>query len=283
MRYNERNLEQFKEIFNKKFPNSDIEILYFSDDVNTQNSKQFVIVQGKYGKHKVFKSNLLKTGKVNCSSSLDKFEYFKNELSDKFKEYVNHYLVISEFKDIHVKRSNEWVIVQTKYGKCKVKKYHLLKKSIPTIQSALNKTEYFINQSKEKFNDKFNYDLVIYKNDISKVCLFCNNHKIHFKASPLNHLAKLGCCPNCNSENLSVINSKNPIGWNKTNWFKCANISKNFDSFKVYIIKCWNETEEFYKIGRTFLSVKQRFKSLKYYRYKIVKVYEFKEKTTKKQ
>ena len=49
--------------------------------------------------------------------------------------------------------------------------------------------------------------------------------------------------------------------------------SKNFDSFKVYVIRCWDDNEEFYKIGRTYLKTKQRFKSNKSlpYNYEIVK------------
>ena len=35
--------------------------------------------------------------------------------------------------------------------------------------------------------------------------------------------------------------------------------SKKFEDFKVYIIKCWNEEEEFYKIGKTYRKISRRF------------------------
>lgn len=54
---------------------------------------------------------------------------------------------------------------------------------------------------------------------------------------------------------------------------KTAEKSKYFDSFKVYIIKCWNEEEEFYKIGRTFKRTNNRFhhSSIMPYNYEIIK------------
>ena len=63
----------------------------------------------------------------------------------------------------------------------------------------------------------------------------------------------------------------NPNGWNHTNWQKAGERSKFFDSFKVYIIRCWNEEEEFYKIGKTFTTVQARFrlKSMMPYNYEV--------------
>lgn len=46
-------------------------------------------------------------------------------------------------------------------------------------------------------------------------------------------------------------------------------MSLNFDSFHTYIIYCYNESESFYKIGRTFRSIEKRLKSLPY-KYEII-------------
>jgi hypothetical protein len=72
-----------------------------------------------------------------------------------------------------------------------------------------------------------------------------------FKQSPANHLTGRGC-KQC------AIDSS---GFNKTSWTRLASTSKDFDSFKVYIIKCFSEDtdEKFIKIGRTFLKVQNRF------------------------
>ena len=56
-------------------------------------------------------------------------------------------------------------------------------------------------------------------------------------------------------------NLENPRGWSYTQWDNSAKKSKHFDSFKVYIIKCYDEKEFFYKIGRTYNTVNKRFSS----------------------
>src|SRR5690606_27277387 len=68
--------------------------------------------------------------------------------------------------------------------------------------------------------------------------------------------------------------------WRNTDWIKASLRSKNFDSFKVYVIKCWNDEEEFQKIGRTFTTVKHRFLNKKInmpYNYEILKEFIFDE------
>jgi hypothetical protein len=75
-----------------------------------------------------------------------------------------------------------------------------------------------------------------------------------------NHLRGDGC-QKCGLILLSERMRENPTGWNYSTWQKAGEKSKNFDSFKVYIIRCWNEEEDFYKIGKTFKKVSDRFKS----------------------
>lgn len=61
--------------------------------------------------------------------------------------------------------------------------------------------------------------------------------------------------------------------WTYTDWDKAGKASKHFDSFKLYVIRCWNEEEEFYKIGKTFNKIEQRFKEPEAmpYQYEIIK------------
>lgn len=66
-------------------------------------------------------------------------------------------------------------------------------------------------------------------------------------------------CPEC-TENLN--------GWSKTNFIKRAERDGNAI---LYIIKCFNENEEFYKIGITTRSIKRRYASKKFpYSYEII-------------
>ena len=71
-----------------------------------------------------------------------------------------------------------------------------------------------------------------------------------FPKTPNSHKAGKGC-HKCAMES--------PTGWGYTEWQKAGEKSKNFDNFKVYILRCWNDEEEFYKIGKTFKKVKDRF------------------------
>ena len=67
-------------------------------------------------------------------------------------------------------------------------------------------------------------------------------------------------------------------GWSYSRWEKRANISKRFDSYKIYIIECYDENERFIKIGKTFNSVENRFssKTILPYSFKILEIKNFK-------
>lgn len=131
----------------------------------------------------------------------------------------------------------------------------------------------FINKANLIHNFKYNYSKLQYTTSNKKVLIICPIHG-EFKQVSNSHLQGYGC-PKCGFEYVGNINANNPTGWTYSNWIKSAKDSKKFDSFKVYIIKCWNEEEEFYKIGRTFLTIDKRFssKNAMPYKYKIVKIF----------
>ena len=239
------------------------------------------------------------------------------------------------------------LLIQNNYGICKVSKSNLFKGKLPTIQSAINKTEYFINQAKEVHGDKYDYSLVDYKDIYTKIKIICKEHKEFFQ-SPVLHLQKSGCslcanlrrgdynklstisfkekankvhnnkydyslveyvknnlkikiicsihkefeqlpmchmrgygCAKCGNNLKSKYHSKNPTGWSKSNWWITSQKSKQYDSFKVYVLECWNDEEKFYKIGRTFRKINQRFKvnAEMPYTYKILEIFKFKDLT----
>ncbi len=81
-----------------------------------------------------------------------------------------------------------------------------------------------------------------------------------FNQTPANHKQGYGC-PRCGR-----------CGWRYSDWITSASTSKHFDSFKIYIIKCYDEnSEEFIKIGKTYRKVKDRFVSNFPYKYEVVK------------
>lgn len=126
-------------------------------------------------------------------------------------------------------------------------------------------TNEFIERANSKHNNKYDYSLTQYIDAKSKVKIICSNHGV-FEQKANNHLDGKGC-KKCGVDNGT---------WHYKIWATKGLNSINFDSFKVYIIECWNDTERFYKIGKTFKTINDRFNGKVYmpYSYKIVKLYE---------
>ena len=203
-------------------------------------------ISNKYGEGEMFAESLLKGFNLSINGSLNKHEYFINMLIEKFPDYETYFKIISKYISNHKE-----IFIEDKYGICKTTPNSLLKLNIPTIELAVNKTEYFINRAKEIHGDIYDYTLVDYKNCRTKIKIICKEHGI-FEQTPDSHLSKRGCkiC-NCPTYTLS-------------NWIKLSNNSKDFNNYMVYIIKCWNENEEFYKIGRTYRDIKFRMNQIPY-------------------
>ncbi len=144
--------------------------------------------------------------------------------------------------------------------------YSLLKgcgcKRCSATGAKINKKDWIDNFNKIH-NNKYDYSNI--KDDILsrvKITIKCPFHGI-FKQLPSHHKNGVGC-PKCANE--KTFNFSNSI------WKDNSKESKNFNSFKLYVIRCWNDEEEFYKIGRTFQTLKNRFKTKFYmpYDYEII-------------
>jgi hypothetical protein len=126
------------------------------------------------------------------------------------------------------------------------------------------------NSSKQKFLEKaidvhgnfYNYAQTNYIDCYTKVKIVCPIHG-QFEQLPHAHLRGSGCFK-CGFTKISESKTSNPTGWDITNWQKSAKRSKNFDSFKVYIFKLFNEHESFYKIGRTYRKSTYRIQEIPY-------------------
>lgn len=240
------------------------------------------------------------------------------------------------------KGHSRYIIVSTKYGECYVHKDHYDRGSIPSIQTAIDKNKYFINQAKEIHGDKYDYSNVNYVNASVKVLIICPIHG-DFLQTPNAHLnksRKRGCqrcgvnkryqehsntqkefidksnnrhnnkydynksiynrqydkiiitcpihgdfvmkakdhlrgqgCTLCGRISISKHRSEEPTGWSLTDWIKMSEKSIHFDSFKCYMIRCFNKDEEFIKIGRTFNRTNWRFRNINLmpYEYEVLK------------
>lgn len=104
----------------------------------------------------------------------------------------------------------------------------------------------FVKKAKEVHGDTYDYSSSKYLDVRTKLVIKCKTHG-DFTQLPSNHLAGNGC-PTCVK-----------AGWSYTAWEKSSLKAKNFDSFKLYIIKCWKNDEVFYKIGKTSKTIGKRF------------------------
>ena len=133
-------------------------------------------------------------------------------------------------------------------------KYHCNKcgQATGALKEALT-TDEFVEKARAVHGDKYNYTQVKYSKSKRKVTIVCTEHG-EFKQTPSCHLQGKGCSK-CRDAKLST----NP--WSYSEWEKRGNLSSNFDSFKVYVIKCWDDNETFYKVGKTYVAVNTRFKN----------------------
>ena len=120
-------------------------------------------------------------------------------------------------------------------------------------------TEGFINQAIGIHKDFFYYDLVAYTNTHTKVKIKCKKHSHIFEQTPAHHLQGKNGCKFCTNEGKS---------WSKTRYVSASNGRE----CHFYIIRCFNENEEFIKVGTTYRTIKQRYygKNMPY-SYEIVK------------
>lgn len=132
-------------------------------------------------------------------------------------------------------------------------------------------TEIFVERSKAIHGDAYDYGLVKYRTNRTKVSIICKIHGV-FMQAPDKHLGRCGC-PKCGTEKTKAYALKNCVGFTDTAWELKGLESKHFDSFKVYLVKVTGEGEVFYKIGRTYNTVNRRFRSTRVrYSFELLKV-----------
>lgn len=122
------------------------------------------------------------------------------------------------------------------------------------ICSSLKATlEDFIEKANVVHNKKYRYVNSVYKGSNDKILITCLDHG-DFEQKASAHLAGHGC------------NECAVRGWNKTSFEKMSSEAN------LYIIKCFNSTEEFIKIGITTREVETRFKYSMPYNYEVLHI-----------
>lgn len=218
--------------------------------------------------------NTLLSNKNPCTSNsaLNRQEYMHNVLLKHNIHYKNGFFKLKD----EVKLWHSKILIESLYGEHLLTFGSLYAGSKPGIDSAVDKTKYWLNYAKDR-NDKYRlYDFskTIIKGTDDNIIITCPIHG-DFKIRACNFTTKNQGCNLCFDDSRAEIYRENG-GWSAKDWIRTAEKSKYFDSYKFYIIRCWNEDEEFYKMGRTFLTVARRFKDRKQmpYNYEIIQTRE---------
>lgn len=249
--------EEFIQKFKEKQP-----VLFNNIEIISKYEKSNlpILIKDKYGICESYTANLLNGHPSTIQTAVNKHSYFTNQLLEvnpsffDSREFVSYYIA-----------PKKHILVKDKYGICKVAPDHLLGGRTPTIRSAINPTEYWINMAKEVHGELYDYSLVEYVDAITPVYIMSNYQT--FEQTPNSHLQGRGC---------SILGAQS--NYHYTTYVNKGLNSNYYKGFKVYIIKCYNENEVFYKIGRTFKSIKDRYRIdiNMPYTYEIVKIFDFK-------
>ena len=153
------------------------------------------------------------------------------------------------------------VLLKNKYGLCQIVPNNLYTGSKPNISSAINKSEYFANMAREKHGDRYDYSLVDYKTTEEKVAIICPTHGVFYQ-TPHTHLDRSGCTKCGRMTDANTKDKSNTFSLD--GWINSAEKSKHFEVYKVYIVRLFDDNEDFIKIGRTFTKTRKRFEPIPY-------------------
>lgn len=318
MKNNKKTFNEYKKEFYKKFSSSNLKLISFYDKNN-------ILVKDHFGICNMSKYTLLNKALPNIKSAIDKTDYFINQArkihGDRYdyskcvykksheklciickkhgefwttasshtsnksncpkcngggkfykKDFVDKCNLIHNYKYDYslvqyVTNLQKVKIICPIHGEFEQRAMNHLRgdgcSKCGFIKSNLNKKNprknTFFKKCKELYGDVYDYSVSEYKNMSTKIEIICKNHGkfLALPASHINKRLKTGC-PICGMNNKKEKLQNNPSGWSLTNWKNAAEKSKNFDSFKVYLLECWNDKERFFKIGRTYVQTKRR-------------------------
>lgn len=232
--------------------------------------EQKILIQTKYGYCRVKCENLMRGFGFNIKNAVDKTNFFIKQAKD---VHLNYYVYD---KTIYVNNSIKIIITCPIHGDFEqIPNSHLQDKGcrvcgyIKNAQSLKRSDEQLLKDFRKVHGDRYEYPELVNNGSHNKIKIICSIHGL-FEQEPHSHIKGQGCA-SCGSEK----NRYNPSTWSISNWIKSAEKSKNFDSFKVYIIELYDEStnERFFKIGRTFLKIKSRLLKVPY-KYNILHFFE---------
>lgn len=217
-----------------------------------------IIIKSKYGDCLMKKSLYEKLGKTSIVYAVNKTEYFISKAIEVHGNKYNYskadYTKGRVKVEIHCNKCNS-IFYQTPFD-------HLNNhgcpncKGIKTSERCLKTKHEFIDDAVNIHGSKFNYNNVIYRGSKIKVSIKCNKCGEFFMQTPNSHLSGQGC-PVCFKHEI----------WSRSGYVDMANGKECV----MYKIRCWNDDEEFYKIGITSRGTDSRFSGvLMPYNYEVI-------------
>lgn len=183
----------------------------------------------------------------NLTSATNKTSYFKRKLEVKHPELYNSIDVLEEYVSTRDK-----ILIKNEYGVCSISPNQLFKGCLPNLKSAIDKTSYWVNQAKEVHGDKYDYSKVKYVKSKTKICIVCRTHG-EFWQKPVVHLSNKAGCQKC---------SDYCIGFRRTDFINICNKGGKSKAI-LYLVRLFNDEEDFYKVGITSRSVIKRMSQIK--------------------
>lgn len=174
-----------------------------------------LLVQNKYGVMRAQKAYQVLVNIPGIKMALNKTQYFMSMLKEKHPEIECQLKPESEYI-----KAKENMLFMTKFGLVKTYPDALMSGHMPTIQSAVNRKEYFKNQLISIYGDKYDFKISTTDRHTGRVILICPIHGEQSVDSDGIFLGK--GCPKCNKQSESNI---------------------------FYIVKLYNNLESFYKLG----------------------------------
>ena len=157
------------------------------------------------------------------------------------------------------------ILCRNKYGLVKISPDHLLKGSIGSLRSAVDKTSYMIEQFKEKHNNKYTYPNYEYCGNRCEGKIQCPIHGEFTQLTDV-HLMGSGCSA------CTFLEGERINGYSRSGFIKKAKGRE----CTLYLIQMYNEKEKFYKIGISSHSTEKRFKKSSDVKYNINTLFEYK-------
>ena len=178
-----------------------------------------ILVKDKFGVLQCSKANLLLKYKPTIKAALNKTEYFMNMLKEQQPELYNNIKPVSEYEGM-----NKKMLFEVEFGVVSVTPGNLLSKGfLPGIQTAIDRKQFFYNQLKSIYGDKYDFKIENTSRHGGKSILICPEHGEVIIDNDYIFMGR--GCPKCK------------------NWIP---------STSFYLVKLYNNEENFYKLGITY-------------------------------